>query len=78
MKEHIIFKCPFCSRMRDIGVIERYNNENTETKRELLDRAEAERWTMVFEHDPRVVRASIERDSKSFCYKELDTLDAAT
>jgi len=45
-----------------------------ETKRELLARAEAAGWTMVFEHDPKVVRAVIERDAKSFSYKVLDTL----
>jgi glyoxylase-like metal-dependent hydrolase (beta-lactamase superfamily II) len=45
-----------------------------ETKRDVLGRAAAEGWMMVFEHDPRVVRSYVERDSKSFCYKELDTL----
>jgi glyoxylase-like metal-dependent hydrolase (beta-lactamase superfamily II) len=45
-----------------------------ESKRELLGRAVAGGWTVVFEHDPKVVRAVLEEDSKSFCYKALDTL----
>ena len=46
------------------------------SKRRLLERAESEGWAVVFEHDPVVVRAIIQRDSKSFSYKELDTLRA--
>jgi len=47
-----------------------------ESKRMLLGRAESEGWAVAFEHDPVVVRAHIERDAKSFSYKELDTLTA--
>lgn len=49
-----------------------------ESKRSLLGRAAAEGWWVVFEHDRRVVRAVIERDSKSFCHKVLDTSSDAT
>jgi glyoxylase-like metal-dependent hydrolase (beta-lactamase superfamily II) len=45
-----------------------------ETKRHLLARAEAEGWVLVFEHDPRVVRGRVTRDSKSFSCNALDTL----
>ncbi len=46
-----------------------------ESKRALLSQAEAEGWTIVFEHDPKVRRARVERDAKSFTYTELDTLE---
>ena len=48
-----------------------------ETKRWLLGRAVSEGWSVVFEHDPNVVRATIVKDPKSFTYKALDTLSAA-
>jgi glyoxylase-like metal-dependent hydrolase (beta-lactamase superfamily II) len=37
-----------------------------ETKRELLGRAEAEDWLMVFEHDPEVALGRVRRDEKSY------------
>ena len=43
------------------------------TKRELLARAETERWTLVFEHDPAVAFGRIMRDSKSYTCVPLDT-----
>ena len=46
-----------------------------ESKRALLSQAEAEGWTIVFEHDPKVRRARVARDAKSFTYTELDTLE---
>ena len=49
-----------------------------ETKRNLLGRAAAEGWSVVFEHDPKVVRATIAKDPKSFSHKALDTLSDAT
>jgi glyoxylase-like metal-dependent hydrolase (beta-lactamase superfamily II) len=45
-----------------------------ETKRALLARAEVEGWSMFFEHDPEVVSGRVERDSKSFACKVLDTV----
>jgi glyoxylase-like metal-dependent hydrolase (beta-lactamase superfamily II) len=44
-----------------------------EAKRELLGRAEAEGWTMVFEHDPKVATGRVTRDSKSYVCLPLDT-----
>jgi len=43
------------------------------TKKQLLARAEAEGWTIVFEHDPTVPLGKIARDSKSFACLPLDT-----
>jgi len=37
-----------------------------ESKRELLGRAEAEGWLMVFEHDPEVALGRVKRDKKSY------------
>ncbi len=37
-----------------------------ESKRELLRRAEAEGWLMVFEHDPEVALGRVKRDEKSY------------
>ena len=45
-----------------------------ESKRNLLERAEAEGWTMIFEHDPEVVLGRVVRDGKSFSCMVLDTL----
>ena len=44
-----------------------------ETKKKLIGRAEAEGWTIVFEHDPTVALGRIERDSKSYVCTPLDT-----
>jgi len=42
-----------------------------ESKRELLGRAEAEGWLMVFEHDPEVGLGRVKKDEKSyFCEAE--------
>ena len=43
------------------------------TKREVLARAESERWAVVFEHDPDVVFGRVVRDSKSYSCLPLDT-----
>ncbi len=43
------------------------------TKREFLARAENERWTMVFEHDPTVAIGRITRAEKSYLLHPLDT-----
>ena len=37
-----------------------------ESKRQLYRRAEAERWLLVFEHDPTIVAGRLGRDGKSF------------
>ncbi len=37
-----------------------------ESKRSLLARAEAEEWTMIFEHDPEVALGRVVRDQKSY------------
>ena len=44
-----------------------------ETKKYLIARAEAEGWTMVFEHDPNVAVGRIAKDSKSYVCVPLDT-----
>ena len=44
-----------------------------ETKKHLIARAEAEGWTMVFEHDPNVSVGRIAKDSKSYVCVPLDT-----
>jgi len=44
-----------------------------DTKRDFLARAEAERWTMVLEHDPDVSLARIVKGSKSYECAPLDT-----
>ncbi len=49
-----------------------------ETKRALLARAETEGWTVLFGHDPVVVLGRVERDSKSFACKVLDTVTGPT
>jgi hypothetical protein len=43
------------------------------TKKKLLARAEAESWTVLFEHDPTVALARVIEDSKSFSCIPLDT-----
>ena len=49
-----------------------------ESKRALLAKAESEGWTVLFEHDPEVVLGKVERDSKSFACKVLDTVPGPT
>ncbi len=44
-----------------------------ETKRQVLERAEAEGWLLVFEHDPIHALGYAVRDRKSFAYQPLDT-----
>jgi hypothetical protein len=36
-----------------------------ETRRRLYQRAEAEQWLLIFEHDPHVVSARLAKDGKS-------------
>jgi glyoxylase-like metal-dependent hydrolase (beta-lactamase superfamily II) len=43
------------------------------TKKEFVARAEAEGWTLVFEHDPAVALGRIVSDSKSYVCVPLDT-----
>ncbi len=42
-----------------------------ETKRRLLARAEAEGWTLLFEHDPEHARGRVVKDGKSYAYAPL-------
>jgi glyoxylase-like metal-dependent hydrolase (beta-lactamase superfamily II) len=42
-----------------------------ETKRALLSRAEAEEWTLVFEHDPEHGRGKVVRDGKTYAYEAI-------
>jgi glyoxylase-like metal-dependent hydrolase (beta-lactamase superfamily II) len=44
-----------------------------ESKRRVLDRAVAEGWIMVFEHDPVYGVGRIARDGKTVAFQELDT-----
>ena len=44
-----------------------------ESKRKLLTRAEAEGWTMVFEHDPTRGLGRVVKDGKAFRYRAVDT-----
>ncbi|MDH3457821.1 MAG: MBL fold metallo-hydrolase [Gemmatimonadota bacterium] len=44
-----------------------------ETKRQVLERAAAEGWLLVFEHDPVHAVGHAVRDRKSFAYQPLDT-----
>ncbi|MSR07656.1 MAG: MBL fold metallo-hydrolase [Gemmatimonadetes bacterium] len=44
-----------------------------ESKRAVLTRAEAEAWTLVFEHDPERPLGRVVKDGKSFVYQALDT-----
>jgi glyoxylase-like metal-dependent hydrolase (beta-lactamase superfamily II) len=37
-----------------------------ETRRRLYQRAEAEQWLLVFEHDPQVVSGRLGKDGKGF------------
>ncbi|MFQ5703698.1 MAG: MBL fold metallo-hydrolase [Gemmatimonadales bacterium] len=48
-----------------------------ENKQAVLSRAEAEGWTVVFEHDPKVRRGRVARDAKWFTCIEVDTSEAA-
>ena len=42
------------------------------TKKDLLGRAEAEGWTLVFEHDPERALGRVVSDEKSYAYVPLD------
>jgi hypothetical protein len=42
-----------------------------ESKRELLARAEAEGWTMVFEHDPEMGLGRVKKDQRSYCCEPI-------
>jgi len=44
-----------------------------ESKRKVLTPAEAEGWTLVFEHDPERPLGRVVKDGKSFVYQALDT-----
>jgi glyoxylase-like metal-dependent hydrolase (beta-lactamase superfamily II) len=42
-----------------------------ESKRQLLGRAVAEGWTMIFEHDPEVALGRITQDQKSYACEPI-------
>ena len=46
-----------------------------ETRRRLYQRAEAEQWLLVFEHDPKVVSGRLDREGSGFGLVQQEVLD---
>ena len=47
-----------------------------ESKRWLLERAAAEGWVLVFEHEPGAAVGTVEKEDKAYGFRPLDTLSA--
>jgi glyoxylase-like metal-dependent hydrolase (beta-lactamase superfamily II) len=47
-----------------------------ESKRWLLERAAAEGWVLVFEHEPGAAVGTVEKEDKGYGFRPLDTLSA--
>jgi hypothetical protein len=46
-----------------------------ESRRRLYQRAEAEQWLLVFEHDPKVVSGRLGREGNAFGLVQQEVLD---